>query len=350
MSLSSRLVDCALLEQLIPINSLSAANLTDLASKMSIEYVPAGGTLFSVGDRDNRSVYLIAGEVELRKEREQPQRLHAGSREARHPVVPLQPRPCSAVAVGDVEVMRVDNRLLDMMLTWDQSAGYVVTELTAGEDSCDPSDWMSRMLQSSIFFQVPPANIQELFKRMESISLAAGGSVIRQGEPGDYYYVISRGKALVTRTSPTGSEIRLAELGPGDSFGEEALICDEPRNASVSMISDGSLMRLSKPDFDELLKGPVLCEVSLDEGRAMAADGAVWLDVRLESEHANAALPDSLNVPLCLLRLRARELDPERTYIAYCDSGQRSAAAAYLLSEAGLDVCVLAGGYREAAQ
>lgn len=350
MASNVRLVQRSVLEQLIPLNSLSSDNLDDLSRKMSVEQVPAGGTVFSIGDRDNRSVYLLKGELELRKDREEPTRLRAGSAEACHPVAHQQPRPATAMATTDVEVMRIDNRLLDMMMTWDQSAGYLVTELDSEEDAADPSDWMSRMLQSSIFFQVPPANIQELFKRMQPASLSAGEKVIRQGEPGDYYYVINKGRVVVTRTAPNGTEVRLAELGPGEGFGEEALISDAPRNASITMLTDGVLMRLSKADFDELLKGPVLHEVDLEEGgRLVTEEGAVWLDVRLEAEHENQAIPGSLNIPLCLLRLRSRELDPDTRYVVYCDSGQRSAAAAYLLSESGFEVCVLAGGYREAA-
>ena len=348
MAQTPRLVDRTLLEKLIPINSLSSDNLDDLARKMSVEHVPAGGTVFSMGDRDNRSVYLLGGELELRKDRDEVQRIAAGSAESVHPIAHQQPRPATAVAITDVDVMRVDNRLLDMMMTWDQSAGYLVSEIDADDDSGDASDWMSRMLQSSIFFQVPPANIQELFTRMESVTLSKGEKVISQGEPGDFYYVINKGRVVVTRTSPTGSELKLAELGSGDSFGEEALISDAPRNASITMLTDGVLMRLSKGDFDELLKGPVLQETSFEEGQTLVEEGACWLDVRLESEHENNAIPDSLNVPLYLLRLRSRELDQDTPYIVYCDSGQRSAAAAYLLSEAGFQVYLLAGGYREA--
>lgn len=351
MTSPAHLVQRSLLDQFVPLNSLSSDSLDDLSRKMSVEHVPAGGTLFSIGDRDNRTVYLLSGELELRKDREEPRRLRAGTPEACHPVAHQQPRNVSALALTDVEVLRIDNRLLDMMMTWDQSAGYVVAELAGDDNPADPSDWMTRMLQSSIFYQVPPANIQELFKRMQPVSLAAGDKVIRQGEVGDFYYVINRGRVVVTRTAPNGVEVQLAKLGPGEGFGEEALISDAPRNATVSMSTDGVLMRLSKEDFDELLKGPVLQEIDFEEGnRLVTEEGAVWLDVRLEAEHENLAIPGSVNIPLCLLRLRSRELDPDTLYLVYCDSGQRSAAAAYLLSETGFEVCVLAGGYREAGR
>lgn len=116
------------------------------------------------------------------------------------------------------------------------------------------------------------------------------------------------------------------------------------RNATVTMQTDGVLMRLGKSDFDSLLKAPLLHEVNYQEGLTLVRNGARWLDVRLESEHQNMAIPGSLNIPLCLLRLQLRELDPDVTYLLYCDTGSRSAAAAYLMSEAGFEVQVLSGG------
>ena len=116
------------------------------------------------------------------------------------------------------------------------------------------------------------------------------------------------------------------------------------RGVGGVFLTDGLLMRLSKADFDALLKAPLLHEVDFAVASQRARDGARWLDVRLESEHNNAAIPGSLNIPLYLLRLRLRELDPAQTYMLYCDSGRRSAAAAYLLSEAGFDILLLSGG------
>jgi rhodanese-related sulfurtransferase len=71
---------------------------------------------------------------------------------------------------------------------------------------------------------------------------------------------------------------------------------------------------------------------------------ALWLDVRLESEYKNAALPGSINVPLFMLRLKASSLDHGKKYIVYCDTGRRSSSAVYLLTERGFDAYVLKGG------
>lgn len=67
----------------------------------------------------------------------------------------------------------------------------------------------------------------------------AGEVIIQQGEAANYYYLIREGRAQVARSEPDA----LAALGPGDSFGEEALLTGERRNATVTLLSDGLLMR-----------------------------------------------------------------------------------------------------------
>ncbi|MBI5040570.1 MAG: cyclic nucleotide-binding domain-containing protein [Gammaproteobacteria bacterium] len=331
------------LAQLVPLNSLSTDNFKDLAQKVRIEHLTAGRSVFRRGDRDNLTVYLLEGELELRDAENAPSTLQAGMPAARHPLAPQQPRTLNAVARTDISIVRIDTDLLDILLTWDQSAGYVVTELEDGDAAAD-ADWMTRMLGSKVFHQVPPANIQEIFRRMEAVPVSAGDVVIRQGEQGDYYFVLRQGQAEVSRRAPNGTVIRLAQLNQGACFGEEALLSDGERNATVTMLSDGLMMRLSKADFDALLKAPLLHDVDFATATQRVAGGARWLDVRLESEHHNGAIPGSLNIPLFLLRLRLRELDPVLTYVLYCDTGRRSAAAAYLLSEAGFNILILSGG------
>ena len=91
--------------------------------------------------------------------------------------------------------------------------------------------------------------------------MKTGDNVIKQGDPGDYFYVLKSGHCRITRRlSQDGQvkEVSLAEIGPGDVFGEDALIGDAPRNATVTMIDDGSLMRLGQEDFEDLLQNPVL--------------------------------------------------------------------------------------------
>jgi CRP-like cAMP-binding protein len=270
--------------------------------------------------------------------------VRAGSPEARAALAPGLPRKFTARATTDLEYIMIDSDLLDVLLTWDQTGQYEVAELRG--DGLDVSgDWMTTLLQTKAFHRIPPANIQAIFMRMQRINYRARDIVIKQGTEGDYFYVVVAGKCVVTRETPLNKEgIKLAELGPGDSFGEEALIAEAKRNATVTMATDGTLMRLGKADFQTLLNEPLLQWVDYDAARDIVAKGGKWLDVRLPSEFQNFRIDDAVNIPLYFIRLKLNALDKKTQYVVCCDTGRRSSAAAYILSERGFEAYVLKGG------
>ncbi len=352
MSESRQHVNVQELRRLIPLAELTHENLIDVSKKAVVEELSKGRVLFKKGEAINKSFYLLSGEVALASGAG-PEKVVAGNTpQARYPLDHHNPRQATATARTDIRFCRIDNDLLDILLTWDQNAGYMVNEIDAGKSSQqqvateeDDSDWMTQMLRSSIFHRIPPTNIQAVFMHMEPMPVRAGEVVIKQGEEGDYYYHLTSGRAVVTHTSAkSGKVIKLAELKAGQGFGEEALISNSKRNANVTMLTDGSLMRLAKEHFEKLLKSPVLQTVDYQQAQAMVMKGAVFLDVRLDSEHRNASLPGSLNIPLYMLRIKAKGLDASKSYIVYCDTGRRSSSAAYLLNERGFDAFVLDGG------
>jgi len=339
----AELVDKALLKSFVPPSALNAENFQELAGKSFVEDVAAGRTLFKQGDTDKKTIYLIEGEATLTTDSGESNTVTAGTEAGKHPLANFQPRRHTAVAKSACKITRVDSDLLDILMTWDQMSGIEVDEIQA-EDEDEGGDWMTRILQSKAFLQVPPGNIQAMFMRIQEVAAKAGDVIIKQGDDGDYYYVIKSGECKVTRTSKTGSELTLATLKGGDAFGEEALLSDAKRNANIVMATDGILMRLSKEDFNELLKDPMLTWVNREEADEMVKNGAVWLDVRLDSEHKHNGLEGSINIPLFMLRLKVATLSEYKKYILYCDTGRRSAAAAFLLSERGLDAACLKDG------
>jgi CRP-like cAMP-binding protein len=345
--MSQNLIDKGVLKSFVPPSALNAENFQELAGKAVIEELAAGRAIFKPGETDRKTIYLVEGELELTNENGDKSILKAGSDLSKHPVANMQPRKHLAVAKVASKITRLDSDLLDILLTWDQMSGIEVDEITAAEDDQEEDeggDWMTRILQSKAFLQVPPANIQAMFMRIQEVPVKAGETIIKQGDDGDYYYIVKVGKCKVTRPSKTGSELVLANLGDGDAFGEEALLSEAKRNANIIMTTDGTLMRLSKEDFNELLKEPMLSWVSNEEADELAAAGAVWIDVRLDSEFKNNGIPGSVNIPLFMLRMKADSLDASKQYILYCNTGRRSSAGAFLLSERGIQTSCLQGG------
>ncbi len=342
--MDERPTDLAVLRTFSPLDGLKVENLHALARKTHIRELGAGRILFKEGDTDKRTFYLVAGNVELRSDDRLVGMIRAGSPEARAALAPGLPRKFTARAAGDLEYIVIDSDLLDVLLTWDQTGQYEVAELRS--DGLDVTgDWMTTLLQTKAFHRIPPANIQAIFMRMQRINYRAGDIVIKQGTEGDYFYVVVAGKCIVTRETPLNKEgIKLAELAPGDSFGEEALIAEAKRNATVTMASDGTLMRLGKNDFQTLLNEPLLQWVDQDKAREIVAKGGKWLDVRLPSEYQNFRIDGAVNIPLYFIRLKLNALDKNTQYVVCCDTGRRSSAAAYILSERGFEAYVLRGG------
>lgn len=330
---------------LVPINNLQPRQQEQLLASSEILDVRRRDYVFRQGDRDGHTFYLLAGELEMSAGDQLIKKVIGGEAASFQPLSQLQPRQMSARAVTQLQVLRVDRHLLDQLLSAAQGPTPTVPQIEVSELSAEgPVDWLTALLQSELFSRIPPANAQRLLDTLEHVAFTAGAAVIEQGGPGDYYYVIQEGRCEVCRATSRGRDIRLAELGPGDTFGEEALVSNATRNATVRMLEDGTLGRLTKDQFIELIGSPVLHAVSLAEARAAVAAGARWLDVRFPEECQVNGVPGCLNLPLNLLRTRCAELDRGLRYVAYCDSGGRSSAAAFLLAQEGFDVCYVEAG------
>ncbi|MGD2055586.1 MAG: cyclic nucleotide-binding domain-containing protein [Gammaproteobacteria bacterium] len=330
-----------ILRDLIPLNSLSTDKFLDIAKNLVIEDVSTGSYLFGIGDTDNRSIYLLDGEVSFVDARGRiTSTVTAGTEPGRYPLANQQPRLISARVSRKAVIAYIDSTLLDVLLTFDQSSG----SRPAGDNRIE-DEWLTRMFRSEAFVKVPPGDIQQILRKMESVKVATGDVVIRQGEAGDYFYIVREGRCSVTRAaSSAGWDVPLAELGKGDCFGEEALVSEARRNATVTMTTDGVLMRLAKQDFLELLKKPLVHYVDYQTALQMIAAQGMWLDVRLPDEYACHAFENSINIPLLNLRDKVDTLQPGKQYIICCDTGRRSASAAFILSQRGFEVYVLEGG------
>ncbi|HLQ12181.1 MAG TPA: cyclic nucleotide-binding domain-containing protein [Steroidobacteraceae bacterium] len=344
-----RPADVPLLRKLSPLGGMKNENIAALARKVRVSELAANRTLFKEGDSERRCYWLISGMLDLREGDRTVAMIRGGTPEAKNQLSPKLPRRATARAVDAVEYIVVDADLLDMMITWDQTGTYEVSELQAQFGTGGSDDWMTTLLQTKAFHRIPPANIQAIFMRMQRVACRTGEVIIRQGTEGDFFYAIVSGKCVVTRETPLNREgIRLAELTVGETFGEEALISEAKRNATVAMLTDGVLMRLSKEDFRELMNEPLQQWVDYAGARAVIDRGGRWLDVRLPSEFQNLAIEGALNIPLYFIRLKLATLDRKIPYVVYCDTGRRSSAGAFILLERGFDAYVLKGGLSSA--
>jgi CRP-like cAMP-binding protein len=328
-------MDEKLLRALIPLNELPPHLLQHLVTHAKVLDLPPGSVVFKQGSRDDNTFYLLDGTVELQVDRIPTKEITAGRPTARYPMPQQQPRQMSAVATTPVKVLAVDRRILENLL------------IAANRPRAAGSqEWLGIVLASELFRRLPPANIHSLLDTMKSVPMAAGTVVIRQGTPGDYFYILQLGQCEVIRTLETGQEVKLSLLGPGAAFGEEALISSTARNASVRMTADGAVGRFTCEDFIRLIQKPVLKILSREEAvEQICAGRAIPVDVRLPAEHAESGVPGSINVPLAEIRAKAPQtLHRHFRYVVCCDTGSRSTVGAFILNELGFHATPVAEG------
>lgn len=353
--------DQSLLEFIEPIAKLSANRKKELAEVCYLEKVGKGINPLRMNvSKAPQLIYLVKGNLGLRFNNDKKLVLRAGSPASKHPIN----NGCEIkdlIALTEIEIMRVDTELLDIMMTWDQLSSAVLSHqpfknsgVAADTANSKPKVWLQETrvfsaanLQSGVFSRLPAANVEQMFKRMVRLEVESGDIIIEQGAEGDYYYLIEHGTAIVSKVTDFNDTAEvLAELGEGEAFGEEALASDNKRSATVTMKTDGRLLRLNKKDFVELLKEPLITQVSRLVAESKVAAGAVWGDVRMASEYHYDHLAGALSLPLSEIRQLAKDLDPTKPYVLYCQTGRRSSAAAFILVQRGFDVVVLAGGTR----
>jgi CRP-like cAMP-binding protein len=108
--------------------------------------------------------------------------------------------------------------------------------------------------QSPIFRGVAPSAIDDLVRRMQVRSRAAGAILVSQDEPGDAMFLIAEGRVRVALFGENGRELTLSTLARGDIFGEMALLDGRPRSANVVAVEDTSLLALSRDALLEHLR------------------------------------------------------------------------------------------------
>jgi len=261
----------------------------------------------------------------------------------------MQPRQYSAHVIHVAQALKVSKSLLESLLESEKKGqSSQPDEIESDDDMVYGYDWMTHLLESKIFSNIPPQNIQKIFALFQEVAVSKDDVIIKQGASGDYFYIIKDGEFEVTRNlEKQDKTFKLATLHDGDGFGEEALLGDVPRNASVIAMTDGTLMRITKQAFLSLIRDPAINTVNYEKALQMINDGATWIDVRFPDEHKRSAVTGSLNFPLDMIRVQMKKLNPESNYVVYCDNGTRSAIAAYLLLNNGYTVSYLQDGVND---
>ncbi|HOV86742.1 MAG TPA: cyclic nucleotide-binding domain-containing protein [Syntrophobacteraceae bacterium] len=112
----------------------------------------------------------------------------------------------------------------------------------------------NRLKESTIFRGLPQEKLDEVARAVQNVVVPGNSLIFREGDPGDSFYIISSGRVRVFRRLGGDMETELSVLGPGDSFGEMALLTGEPRSADIETLEETHLMVLTKDQFDHILR------------------------------------------------------------------------------------------------
>jgi len=340
------------IRQFHPLNEVADEYIDQLIAKSLVIDYQKGDTLFKKDETTWEAFFLLEGSVEFKKSMFSRETIKAQSDAARHALDNHCPHKLSATAKTACSVLILSRDYIDLVMAWSSEAQYQAVKSHTesayrreGDDlDIEESDWMSKLLGSPLLAKVPPSHIQELFAQLEDVNVKAGEVIIEAGDPGEHFYIIKQGEAEVIPGATEPDETASIHLSAGDFFGEEALIADAVRSASILMHSNGVLARLEKDNFRRLLQEPNIphaAEGELVDLMANLKRECEFVDVRLPVEFRHGHVKGSRNIPLSNLREKLKEMDQQKIYLVTPEGGRRSELATHLLSQSGLDAYLI---------
>lgn len=142
-----------------------------------------------------------------------------------------------------------DNRILDVAdRIVNMVDGRVISNVVVGQ-TAEICEFLRKV---PLFAQLTPRTLSNVADHISLDTFAPQSIVIRQGDPGDKFYVIRSGSAQVTAIEQ-GKTKELATLTVGDFFGEAALMTGEPRNATIKALTPLEVYSLGKEDFQQVI-------------------------------------------------------------------------------------------------
>ncbi|MCK5719552.1 MAG: cyclic nucleotide-binding domain-containing protein [Thiomargarita sp.] len=284
--------------------------------------------------------YLVTGRIQMVVDNVEKTIIHANKIVGKPISIPNDASTIKFKVLENSIICNIKNDVVDHLLSWD---GIIATH--SYEIHPDLAEIIDNIRNSLAFQRLPLECVIGAFKCMKTVKVKTGDEIIRQGDQGERFYLIKSGRAEVWVLEEFEDKPeKVSELGENDSFGEQALLADQPRSATVKMIEDGELLALEKPDFLKFFSKTMVREVDVNVAKAMIDSGYELIDVRFEEEYEALYIPAASLIPLNVFREGMETLAKNKQYVIHCRSGKRSRVAALLMSEQGFDAVSMQGG------
>jgi putative peptide zinc metalloprotease protein len=239
---------------------LSEEEAAVLSARLKEEKKHAGQTIIKQGEQGDKFYIIKSGRVQISATDGQGRKtdlatLSKGDYFGEIALVKKVPRTATAVALSECSLLILEKGDFELMMSQRINIAEKVDRLIENRG------FLARL---PLFSEFAPAQIAMAASRLLPERYQAGQNVVTQGQMGDSFYIIKEGSLEVT-VEKEGQRRRVAELGPGEYFGEIALLLDVPRTASVTALSDCLVLRLRQEDFRNLLGEHLYFAKSLEQ-------------------------------------------------------------------------------------
>ncbi|MGK0442031.1 MAG: CRP-like cAMP-binding protein [Pseudohongiellaceae bacterium] len=352
MSLQQPAIDSSIVKALYPLSLVADHLIEKLIERTRVKLPELGQSIIKRSSTVTSEYhYLIEGSVEHRISFDQRKIINSRDSASANPLEECLKRGGSIKSGEGCCILVVNTSDVDEFLSLSQSKGFKVahidesTHTVSGQTVVEgehEDDWTERFLKSQLAVNIPASTMINMFSSLEDIEVDIDDEIIKENTPGDYFYIIKIGYAEV-KTNPAGPfDGEDFTLSPGDYFGDEALVADTTRNATVVMKESGLLGRLSNDNFHQIIKEPLMQSLSKDDLKAIEEEKVCYLDVRLMAEFRHEHYETAKNHPIAYIRKHLNSFDHELIYVITPGCGRRGELAVYLLKQAGYQVYLMA--------
>lgn len=328
------------IEKFEPLKHISHKYHSQLSHQLRLITVTSGTTIVRKSSNPKHLHFLLKGSVELRESFDLRSMLDSSAAECARALENQSLAKCSIKALEDCQLLVANAEHIDQLLAWSQD--YSIYYLDEGDlsvaddemiDDDYQEDWENVFIRSNLATNLANTVIHQIMSQLEDISVNKGETIIKANSPGEYFYLIKEGSAVVQTADRGPFKGERFRLQPGNYFGDEALVAETTRNATVTMASDGVLGRLDVATFNRLIKQHLVAP--LNSNVDISDKEVTVLDVRFAPEYKQGHSKGSYNIPVSFLRSQLNKMNRETLYVISPANDRRSELATYIMRQAG---------------
>ncbi len=326
--------------QFSPINQIERKYHSQLASQLRLQSFAKDELIIRKTGNPKLMHFLVEGTVEIRESFDKRHVHSATNANNQNSLESLLSSNCNVKASDDCLVLVANTEYVDQLLTWGQD--YTIFYLDEGDVSIADNtmidddfheDWDNVFIRSNLASHLSNSVIHQIMSQLEDVIVAADEPIVKANTYGDYFYVIKTGRAIVETAADGPFKGERFQLNPGHYFGDEALVAETTRNATVSMATEGVLGRLNIELFNQLIKQHLVS--TINEGYESQQEEIRIIDVRHPVEYQQGHVSGSDNIPISFLRQKMTGFKESLMYVVTPANDRRAELATYIMRQAG---------------